>query len=197
MKLLLLSVLLFGLTAAMRFNPPPAPVATAAPDSVASVRAFAQVYKVLMSPRCVNCHPAGEVPLQGDNARPHALLPHRGKEGRGEHALKCVSCHLNVNTPGPAMPPGVAGWHMPPADMRMVFEGKTPHELALQLIDPLQNGHKTRQDLMEHAKDELVIWGWKPGEGRTLPPLSYEEFVKAWNTWLQTGAYAPAETAAR
>ncbi|HTD41348.1 MAG TPA: hypothetical protein VK671_12055, partial [Mucilaginibacter sp.] len=35
-------------------------------DSVGSVKAFMSVYKVLMSPRCMNCHPAGDVPLQGD-----------------------------------------------------------------------------------------------------------------------------------
>ena len=28
-------------------------------DSVESAQAFLQVYKVLMSPRCMNCHPAG------------------------------------------------------------------------------------------------------------------------------------------
>ncbi|HET7002353.1 MAG TPA: hypothetical protein VFI33_13620, partial [Puia sp.] len=30
-----------------------------AKDSVGSVKAFMKVYKVLMSPRCMNCHPAG------------------------------------------------------------------------------------------------------------------------------------------
>ena len=33
-------------------------------DSVESVKAFMKVYKVLMSPRCLNCHPSGDVPLQ-------------------------------------------------------------------------------------------------------------------------------------
>jgi hypothetical protein len=36
-------------------------------DSVESVKAFMDVYKVLTSPRCMNCHPAGDVPLQGDD----------------------------------------------------------------------------------------------------------------------------------
>ncbi|RZK73496.1 MAG: hypothetical protein EOO92_18420, partial [Pedobacter sp.] len=34
-------------------------------DSVASVTAFKKVYSVLMSPRCMNCHPSGDIPLQG------------------------------------------------------------------------------------------------------------------------------------
>ena len=29
------------------------------------------------------------------------------------------------------------------------------------------------------------------GEGRTVPPLSHEEFKKAWITWIKTGACAP------
>src|SRR6476660_2616760 len=40
-------------------------------DSVGSVKAFMKVYKVLMSPRCMNCHPAGDAPLQGDDNHVH------------------------------------------------------------------------------------------------------------------------------
>ena len=43
------------------------PNAVIVKDSVGSVKAFMQVYKVLMSPRCMNCHPNGDVPLQGDD----------------------------------------------------------------------------------------------------------------------------------
>jgi hypothetical protein len=37
--------------------------------------------------------------------------------------------------------------------MKMVFECKTPEQLARQLIDPKTNGHKTRHSLIEHADD--------------------------------------------
>jgi hypothetical protein len=30
-----------------------------------------------------------------------------------------------MNTPGLNMPPGKPKWHLPPADMKMVFEGKS------------------------------------------------------------------------
>ncbi|ULT23493.1 hypothetical protein KUH03_30595 [Sphingobacterium sp. E70] len=46
--------------------------------------------------------------------------------------------------------------------------------------------------LIAHADDELVKWGWQPGEGRTLPPLNHKEFKEAWITWLKNGAYAPS-----
>jgi hypothetical protein len=160
-------------------------------DSVASVKAFASVYKVLMSPRCMNCHPAGDIPLQGDDNHLHTMAPRRGTDGKGIYAMKCANCHQPTNTPGLHTPPGNPDWHLPPATMRMVFQGRTPQQLARQLIDPQLNGGKTMEKLLEHADDGLVLAGWNPGEGRTLPPLSHAEFKKAWTTWLKTGAYAP------
>jgi mono/diheme cytochrome c family protein len=162
-------------------------------DSIESVKAFMQVYQVLMSPRCMNCHPSGDVPLQGEDSHLHAMQPQRGKDGRGLYAMKCANCHQAANTPGLHMPPGNPNWHMPPADMKMVFQGRTPHQLAKQLIHPAQNGHKSREQLLAHAADALVIASWNPGEGRTPPPLSQEEFAKAWVKWIKKGAYAPAE----
>jgi len=160
-------------------------------DSVESVKAFMQVYKVLMSPRCMNCHPAGDVPLQGDDSHIHTMLPKRGKDGKGVYAMKCNNCHQPENLPGLHKPPGNPNWHLPPADMKMVFQGKTPRQLAKQILDPKQNGNKSKQKLLEHAHDALVIAGWNMGEGRKLPPMTHEEFVKVWNTWLNKGAYAP------
>ncbi len=163
----------------------------AKPDSVESVKAFMQVYKVLMSPRCMNCHPSGDVPLQGDDNHLHTMLPQRGKDGKGLFAMKCTNCHQPTNAPGLHAPPGNPNWHLPPADMKMVFQGRTAHQLAKQLIDPNQNGHKTLEKLLEHAHDDLVLAGWNPGEGRTLPPMSHKEFAKAWETWIKKGAFAP------
>jgi hypothetical protein len=164
-----------------------------AEDSVASVAAFKKVYAVLMSPRCMNCHPSGDIPLQGDDSHVHSMLPKRGPEGKGVSAMKCANCHQPTNTPGLHTPPGNPNWHLPPADMKMVFEGKSASELAKQLIDPNQNGHKDMKKLIAHADDGLVLAGWNPGEGRTLPPLSHAEFKKAWLTWLNTGAFAPED----
>ena len=162
-------------------------------DSIASVKAFNQVYTVLMSARCMNCHPSGNVPLQGDDNHLHTMLPKRGQDGKGLYALKCANCHQPTNTPGLHTPPGNPNWHLPPANMRMVFQGRTPRQLAKQLIDPNQNGHKDMKKLIEHADDGLVLAAWNPGEGRTLPPMSHAAFKKAWITWLNNGAYAPSK----
>jgi len=53
------------------------------PDAAASREAFLQVYKVFTSPRCQNCHPSGDAPLQGDDSHPHLQNVKRGKDGHG------------------------------------------------------------------------------------------------------------------
>jgi len=47
------------------------------------------------------------------------------------------------------------------------------------------------EKLREHASDDLVMWGWNPGDGRTKPPLSHEEFNQQWQIWIDNGAVAP------
>lgn len=193
-------VILFALAGVFAFaNPltsePPHSASTLLPgkkDSVASINAFKDVYKVLISPRCVNCHPKGDVPLQGNDSHLHSMLPKRGKDGKGLYALKCANCHQASNADGTHAPPGNKDWRLPPADMKMIFEGRTPHQLAKQLINPATNGHKDLQKLIAHADDGLVTGAWNPGEGRTPPPISHVQFKKAFITWLNTGAFAPA-----
>ena len=169
------------------------PIPTVKKDSIASVKAFEKVYTVLMSPRCVNCHPVGDIPLQGDYSHIHKMFPKRGEDGKGLYAMKCANCHQSENTKGTHAPPGAANWHLPPANMKMVFEGRSAYQLAKQLVDKKQNGNKDMKKLLEHADDGLVLSGWKPAEGHSLPPLSHNEFKKAWTTWIENGAYAPAK----
>jgi hypothetical protein len=162
-------------------------------DSAASVAAFMKVYKVLMSPRCMNCHPAGDRPLQGDDSHLHTMNVQRGMDGKGMYALKCANCHQPENAAGAHAPPGNPKWQLPPADMKMVFQGKKPRELALQIMDYNKNGHKNKQQLLEHARDTLVKAGWHMGEGRPAPPLAYNQFLVAWDTWINKGGVAPSK----
>ena len=161
-------------------------------DSMLSKKAFLKVYDVLMSPRCMNCHPSGDVPLQGDESKLHTQNVKRGVDGKGMYALKCANCHQPENTEGLNMPPGNPNWHLPPANMKMVFQGRTPRQLAAQLLNPKTNGNKTTAQLVKHiAEDALVLGGWNPGEGRKLPPMSHEEFTKQFKLWIDNGAYLP------
>ncbi len=90
------------------------------------------------------------------------------------------------------MPPGVRNWHMPPAQMKMVFEGKSAGELCRQLKDPKQNGGHSGEDAIEHLEsDPLVHWGWSPGDGRSTPALSHADFVRQMQEWVRNGAACP------
>lgn len=160
-------------------------------DSVESVKAFMKVYKVLMSPRCMNCHPAGDAPLQGDDSHIHTMDVVRGPDGKGMYAAKCSNCHQPTNVPGQHTPPGNPKWQLPPSDMKMVFQGKTARQLALQIMNYNMNGHKNKEQLIEHARDTLVKAAWDMGEGRVPPPMSYTAFVNVWDTWIKKGGYAP------
>jgi hypothetical protein len=161
-------------------------------DSIASKKAFMKVYAVLMSPRCMNCHPAGDIPLQGEDSHLHLQGVKRGSEGNGLYALKCRNCHQDQNLPGLHMPPGNPKWALPPARTRMVFQGRTAGQLARQLLDRKQNGGKSVQALVRHiTQDGLVLTGWKPADGLAKPPLSHQQFVQAFNEWINKGAVAP------
>jgi hypothetical protein len=165
-------------------------------DSAGSARAFMSVYKVLMSARCMNCHPSGDAPLQGDDNHIHTMNVKRGADGKGLYAVRCSNCHQAENTAGLHMPPGNPKWGLPPANMRMVFQGRTPRQLALQLLDPKQNGGRTKAQLIDHmANDDLVGWAWHPGDGRSLPPMTRPAFAAQVRLWIAKGAYAPSAKA--
>jgi hypothetical protein len=161
-------------------------------DDAGSRAAFLEAYKVLMHPRCMNCHPAGDAPLQGDDSHPHAQNVKRGPDGKGKYALKCANCHQLATLSGENMPPGNPNWHLPSPQMPLIFQGRTPGELARQLKDPRQNGGKTLEQLLHHVSEDSLVTGcWEPGEGRTKPPLSHAEFVRRMRDWIEKGAAIP------
>ena len=164
----------------------------AKPDAAASAKAFLEIHKVFTSPRCQNCHPAGDAPLQGDDSHVHLQDVKRGKDGRGVSAMRCETCHQTTNLAGDHMPPGNPKWGLPSPEHKMVFVGRTPAELCRQLKDPEQTGGRSLQQLLEHvASDELVGWGWSPGDGRALPPLSRSDTVAQMKIWIDGGAACP------
>jgi len=162
------------------------------PDAAASREAFLQVYKVLASPRCQNCHPSGYTPLRGDDSHPHLQNVKRGKDGHGVYGMRCDTCHQSANLAGAQMPPGNPRWALPPPEQKMVFVGRSPGQLCRQLKDPKQNGGRSLEQLFEHVSyDELVGWGWNPGDGRSLPPLSRADTSAQMKVWIDGGAACP------
>src|ERR1700730_5886461 len=52
-----------------------------------SLALFREASKVITSPRCMNCHPDGDRPTQGDAMRPHQPLVVGGRAGFGGRGL--------------------------------------------------------------------------------------------------------------
>ena len=154
-----------------------------------SKQAFLEAYKVFMHPRCMNCHPSGDVPLQGDDSHLHSQGVKRGKDGKGLYAMKCKNCHQDANLVGDNLPPGHPNWHLPPANRRMVFEGKSPRQLALAFKDPKFTGFNTMDKFLHHVEhDELVKHSFTYGE---KPPLSHDAFAAKVREWVEKGAALP------
>lgn len=155
--------------------------------------AFVDASKVFFSPRCMNCHPSGDGPTQGDGMVTHTMNVKRGPDGRGVGEMKCATCHQDINLDGDNMPPGATDWHMPGSERKMSFQGITAGQLCRNLKDPIQNGgKKTAKDAVAHiSTDPKVLWAWSPGNGRTTPPLGQADFLKKMNDWVAGGAPCP------
>ena len=112
-------------------------------------------------PRCVNCHPAGDRPRQGDESRLHQPPVTRGADGHGLPAMRCSICHQDANF-DPGRVPGHPEWHLAPREM--AWEGKTVPEICAQIKDPARNGGRTPEDLIHHiGEDTLVGLGLEAG----------------------------------
>ncbi|WP_052273095.1 hypothetical protein [Flavihumibacter solisilvae] len=154
-----------------------------------SKAAFADAYKVFMHPRCMNCHPSGDAPLQGDKSTIHTMNVQRGPDGKGLFAMKCKNCHQDANLEGEHLPPGIETWHLPTAQRPMVFQGKTPRQLAMGFKDSAFTGFKDIHRLVEHVEtDHLVLHSFTYG---TRPPLSHKDFVARVKEWIDKGAELP------
>ena len=178
-------------------------VSDSAPDRLASVESFSSIAdpaarsaaiftelgKVLTHPRCLNCHPAGDRPRQGDTSRLHQPPVVRGADGFGLSAMRCPICHLQANF-DPAGVPGNPIWHLAPREM--AWEGKTLGEICAQIKDPARNGNRALAALIEHiGEDHLVGWAWAPGYGRQPAPGTQKEAGALVEAWINTGAECP------
>lgn len=152
---------------------------------------FLEASRVLLHPRCVNCHPDGDVPLQGMGSRPHDPPVARGPKDAGVVGMECSGCHQDRNL-AHARIPGAPNWHVAPRVMAWV--GKTPSYICEQMKDPKRNGGKSLAQIVEHnAHDELVAWGWAPGHDREPAPGTQKEFGALVAAWVENGAECPLE----
>lgn len=149
--------------------------------------AFVAVASVLQSPRCLACHVPGDTPLQDGHL--HTMNVKRGRDGRGSSVLRCTTCHQPQNSELPHAPPGAPDWRLPPPNQKMAWQGLGLTALCEALKDPARNGGRNLAQLEDHLRtDAIVGWGFAPGPGRQLPPLSRAQLLARFSEWTAAGA---------
>jgi hypothetical protein len=162
-----------------------------------SLALFTEAAKVIMSPRCMNCHPAGDRPTQGNDMHEHMPPALRGADGGGIPGNTCGACHMGRNVDvfaGRQQPflsiPGHPRWGLAP--ISMAWQGKSAGDICRQIKDPQRNGGRSLELLHEHlSKDDLVAWGWQPGSGRDPAPGTQERLGELIRAWIDSGAACP------
>lgn len=154
-----------------------------------SLALFNEAGKVIMHPRCLNCHPSDDTPRQGEDMRVHAQPVERGPNGTGVPPLRCSTCHGKANFDAAGIP-GHPRWRLAPIEMAWL--GQSLGAICEQIKDPQRNGGKTVEQIVRHmGHDSLVGWAWHPGAGREPPPGTQEEFGDLMEAWMKMGAYCP------
>lgn len=149
---------------------------------------FTEAGKVIMHPRCVNCHPAGDRPHQGDGEA-HEPVVGRGTDGFGAVGMRCATCHQEANY-DPAGMPGAPHWHLAPR--AMAWEGLSLGEICEQIKDRTRNGDRDLAAVVKHMKeDPLVLWGFAPGADREPVPGDPHTFGELVEAWAEAGAACP------
>lgn len=164
--------------------------ASIADKNARAVALFEEAGKVIQSPRCLNCHPAGERPTQTDRMTPHQPLVVRGEGGMGAAGgLVCTTCHHETNFDAAGVP-GNPKWSLAPVEM--AWQGKSLGQICEQIKDKARNGDRDLAALVEHmASDDLVGWAWHPGRGRTPAPGTQKAFGDIIKAWADAGAACP------
>ena len=169
-----------GLRAASEF-------ASIADEGERSRAIFAEMAKVLLHPRCVNCHPSGDTPMQTDAMRRHQPLVVRGEGGFGAPGLQCDACHGAANF---GNVPGNPVWHLAPASM--AWEGEDAGAICEQLKDPARNGGRDLEAIIRHVEEDgLVGYGWNPPAHLEPAPGSQAELGELTRAWVEAGASCP------
>ncbi len=157
---------------------------------------FDKMMAVLTHKRCVNCHPSGDRPRQGEDSHLHNFGVQRGADNHGLPALRCESCHQHENNNYSGVP-GAPEWSLAPS--KMAWEGKSRVEIARSILDPEINGGRSLEETVKHLTEhELVLWAWEPGidasgTPREKPPVPVDEYIEAVKAWAAAGAPIPEQ----
>ncbi|MGF1542894.1 MAG: Isoquinoline 1-oxidoreductase subunit [Parvularculaceae bacterium] len=163
-------------------------------DEERAAAIFTEMFKVISSPRCMNCHPRDDAPRQGDLMAAHQPPVARGPAGLGLPGMECGTCHGEANVAfvtSDGSIPGHQPWALAPKSMGWI--GLQAPAVCAQLKDQERNGGRDLAAVHEHmAEDGLVGWAWDPGEGRAPAPGSQAVFGELTQAWIDAGAHCPA-----
>ena len=152
-----------------------------------AVALFQEAGRVIMSPRCLNCHPPDDHPRQGEAMKIHEPPVERGAGGMGATGMRCFTCHGTANFD---RVPGNPKWMLAPIEMAWI--GRSLGEICEQIKDPKRNGSKSLAEIVDHmANDVLVGYGWNPGPVRVAVPGTQKEFGALIKAWAVDGAAWP------
>ncbi len=169
-------------------SPSPSPTQTEGEE------AYEKVMAVLSHKRCVNCHPSGDRPRQGEDSHIHNFNVQRGPDNHGMAAVKCQTCHQEENNNLSGVP-GAPEWHLAP--LKMKWEGLTKAEIARSILNPENNGGRSLEEPVHHLTEHpLVLWAWEPGldaagNPREKPPVPVDEYIEAVKIWAAAGTPIP------
>ena len=164
--------------------------ASIANEKQRSLALFGEAGKVITSPRCMNCHPAGDRPAQGDDRHPHLPLVVRGVDGFGAIGMRCTTCHGPANF-DPAQLPG----HPNGTSRRSRWRGSASRWARSASRSRTPSATAASRWMISFTtwpKIRLYGWGWHPGAGRTPAPGTQAEFGALIKAWVDTGAVCPA-----
>ena len=174
-----------------------ADIATITDVNLRSQTYFLEISRVLLHPRCANCHPADDVPRQGDGGMLHDPPVVRGPADRGVVGMQCASCHQDANQ-ALARVPGAPDWHAAP--LAMAWFGKSPAAVCAQLVTAARGAPAASKasfpSVREHlAHDKLVAWGFAPGADRRPAPGTPTDVAILFDAWVASGAQCPPSDA--
>lgn len=159
-----------------------------------SIELFLEASKTFRHPRCMNCHPSGERPTQGDDMHAHIMNVQRGPDDKGMVGMRCASCHNERNN-SYSLVPGAPKWALAPRSM--AWQGLTDREICQVIKDKKKNHDMTLDELVHHnGEDALVSWGWEPGANRKALPGTQKQFGEIIRKWAKTGAACPGDDVA-
>src|SRR6185369_3703464 len=95
-----------------------------------AVALFQEAGRVIMHPRCLNCHPRDDTPRQAELMRVHEPPVTRGGGGMGASGMRCFTCHGTANF---ERVPGNPTWFLAPKEMAWI--GKSLGQICEQIKD--------------------------------------------------------------